>query len=129
MLILNFAHPLTEEQLDQVAELTGLAPEALEVRAIPTHMDMEGSFAQQVVALADRCGLSPEEWQTTPLIVVPPALSSAAVALLAEIHGRTGYFVPIVRMKQEFGGAGAKFSVAEVLDLQHIRVQARMRRG
>ncbi|MBC7224948.1 MAG: hypothetical protein H5T59_11870 [Anaerolineae bacterium] len=128
MLLLNFSHPLTEEHVARVASLAGVAPDALEVRAIPTHFDPNDPFAPQVVALADACGLTPEEWQSTPFLLVPPALNFIAVALLAELHGRCGYFPPVVRLRPVPDSLPPRFEVAEILNLQAIREAARARR-
>ncbi|MGQ9568424.1 MAG: CRISPR-associated protein Csx15, partial [Anaerolineae bacterium] len=128
MLLLNFSHPLTEEHLSQIATLAGVAPEALEVRAIPTYFDPSEPFAPQVVALADACSLSPQEWQTLPILVVPPSLNVIAVALLAELHGRCGYFPPVVRLRPVPGSLPPRFEVAEILNLQALREEARARR-
>ncbi len=126
MLVLNFSHPLTAEQIAQIEGLTGAAVD--EVRHIPTQFDVARPFTPQVVALADRCGLSPEEWQTIPLLILPPALNFIAVALLAELHGRMGYFPPIVRTRPVAGALPPRYEVAEILDLQSLRDEARQRR-
>ena len=125
MLILNFSHPLTPEQVRQIEEVSG---EAAEVRQVPAQFDTEQPFAPQAVALAEACGLSPEEWQTTPLLVVPPALNFIAVALLAELHGRMGYFPAVVRTRPVAGSLPPRYEVAEVLNLQGLRDKARGRR-
>lgn len=126
MLILNFAHPLTEPQIAEIAALTGQAVD--DVRTIPAQLDLEAPFAPQAAALADAAGLSPEAWQTTSLVVVLPSLNYAAAALLAEMHGRMGYFPPVVRLRPAEGAIPPRFEVAEVLDLQAIRARARTRR-
>lgn len=125
MIILNFSHPLTEEQLSQITALTGQAVER--VVEIPTHLDTEAPFGPQVAELVERAGLSPAEWQTLPLLVVPPALNFAAVLLIAELHGRMGYFPPCVRIKP-VPGVPPRYAVAEILDLQGQREGARGRR-
>ncbi|NLF02768.1 MAG: hypothetical protein GX601_17515 [Anaerolineales bacterium] len=126
MLILNFAHPLTEPQIAKIAALAGQAVD--EVRTIPAQLDLEAPFAPQAAALADAAGLSPEAWQTTPLVVALPSLNYATAALLAEMHGRMGYFPPVVRLRPIEGAIPPRFEVAEVLDLQAIRARARTRR-
>ena len=126
LLILNFSHPLTPDQLAQVEVLTG-EPIA-EVRDIPAQFENEQPFILQVEALADACGLTPEEWQTTPLLVVPPALNFIAVALLAELHGRMGYFPSCLRMRPVANARPPRYEVAEVLDLQAMRDAARAKR-
>ena len=79
-------------------------------------------------ALADACGLSPADWQTAPLLVNPPALNFIAVALLAELHGRMGYFPSCLRMRPVAGVRPPRYEVAEVLDLQAVRAASRTRR-
>ncbi|HRU94740.1 MAG TPA: CRISPR-associated protein Csx15 [Anaerolineae bacterium] len=127
MLILNYSHPLTPDQLSQLEALTGAA--IAEVREIPAQLDLEAPFAPQAVALADAAQLTPEQWQTTPLLLVPPALNFAAVALLAELHGRMGYFPPVVRLRPVAGALPPRYEVAEIINLQAVRDAARKRRG
>lgn len=127
MLILNYSHPLTPDQLSQLEALTGAAVEA--VRELPAQLDLEAPFAPQAVALADAAQLTPEQWQTTPLLLVPPALNFAAVALLAELHGRMGYFPPVVRLRPVAGALPPRYEVAEIINLQAVRDAARRKRG
>ncbi|HXF69998.1 MAG TPA: CRISPR-associated protein Csx15 [Thermoflexus sp.] len=126
MIVLNFSHPLTSEQLAQLEALTGRPVER--VVEIPTHLDNKRPFGPQIVELVDRVGLSPTEWQVTPILVIPPALNFAAVLLIAELHGRMGYFPPCVRLRPVEGAVPPRYEVAEVLDLQGQREAARARR-
>ena len=125
MIVLNFSHPLTPEQVTQIEAMTGQPVDR--VIEIPTHLDTEAPFGPQVVQLADACGLTSVEWQTRPLLVVPPALNFVAVLLIAELHGRMGYFPPCVRIKP-VPGVPPRYAVAEILDLQGQREEARNRR-
>ncbi len=132
MLILNFAHPLTDEHLAQIEKLTGQKPERVVV--INSQIDPQQPLAPQVSAMADAAGLTPEEWQTLPLLINPPALNFSAVALIAELHGRMGYFPPCIRMRPVVGPDGQRvvpprFEVAEILNLQAIRDEARRSRA
>lgn len=126
MLILNYSHPLTGEQRDQLAALTG--EDVAEVRTLPAQMDLAQPFDKQAVALADAADLSPEAWQTTPLLLVLPALNFAAAALLAELHGRMGYFPPVVRLRPVPGKLPPRYEIAEIINLQTMRDTARQRR-
>ena len=126
MLILNYSHPLTPDQRSQLEALTG-QPIA-EVRDIPTQVDVSAPLAPQATALADAAQLSPAEWQTAPLLLVPPSLNFAAAALLAELHGRMGYFPPIVRLRPVSGALPPRYEVAEIINLQALRDAARKRR-
>jgi len=132
MLILNFAHPLTEEHLAQIEALTGQKIERVIV--VNSQIDPQQPLAPQVAAMADAAGLTPEEWQTRPILVNPPSLNFSAVALIAELHGRMGYFPPCIRMRPVVGPDGQRvvpprFEVAEILNLQAIRDEARRLRA
>lgn len=126
MLILNYSHPLTPDQRSQLEALAG-APIA-EVREIPAQLALDAPFAPQATALADAAGLTPEQWQTMPLLVVPPALNFITAALLAELHGRMGYFPPIVRLRPVPGALPPRYEIAEIINLQALRDAARQRR-
>jgi hypothetical protein len=127
MLVLNFSHPLTPQQLQRIGELSGQQVER--VMDIPTQFDHEQPFAEQVRGLVDGVGLSAEQWQTTPLLVNPPALNAIAVTLLAELHGRMGYFPSVLRLRPVPDSNPPQYEVAEVINLQAIRDKARSRRG
>ena len=126
MIILNFSHPLTSEQLTQVETLTGSA--ISEVRGEMAKLDNALPFGQQVRDVVERVGLSSDEWQTVPLVVNLPGYAPAVGVLLAELHGRMGYFPSIVRVRPVEGAVPRRFEVAEVLDLQAIRDLAREQR-
>jgi len=126
MLILNFSHPLTP---DQRAELESLAARPIErVIDAPAQFDLDADFGPQAVALVDACGLTATEWQTTPIVIVPPALSFITAAVLAELHGRMGYFAPCARLRPVSGALPPQYEVAELIDLQAQRDAARRRR-
>ncbi|MGQ9560540.1 MAG: CRISPR-associated protein Csx15 [Candidatus Oleimicrobiaceae bacterium] len=126
MVVLNFAHPLTKAHLAQIEALTGRAVER--VIEIHSQVDLQQPLAPQVVALAQQVGLSPAEWQTLPLLVNPPSLNYIAVALLAELHGRCGYFPAHLRLRPVQGSIPPQYEVAEVVDLQAVRDGARRKR-
>lgn len=126
MLLLNFSHPLTNAQRAEIEALAG-QPIARLIDT-PAQFDHARSFVEQVSELADAAGLTSAEWQTEPLLIVPPALNFIAVALLAELHGRMGYFGPIVRMRPLQGALPPRYEVAEIIDLQEVRDRARRKR-
>ena len=65
------------------------------------------------------------EWQSEPILVILPSLTTIAAAVLAELHGRMGYFPPVVRTRPVRNFVPRNFEVAEILDLQMIRDHAR----
>ncbi|HZO75683.1 MAG TPA: CRISPR-associated protein Csx15 [Ktedonobacteraceae bacterium] len=125
MLILNFTHPLTDEHKAQIEALAGTSID--EVRTIPVQIDQAQSLAAQISAIVDAVGLTAEEWQTRPLLINPPGYAPAAFVLLAELHGRIGHFPTLIRLRPKTGPTPT-YEVAELLNLQAVREQARTRR-
>jgi hypothetical protein len=124
--VVNFSHPFTAAQINAFMGLSGSVVDR--VVPVPTHFNHERSFAAQAAELVDAAGLTVEQWQSCRLAIVPPALGSIACLVIAEIHGRAGYFVPLVRMRPREGAVPPVFEVAEILDVQGQRDAARARR-
>jgi hypothetical protein len=95
---------------------------------VKTQFDTERSFVEQAQALIASVGLSPQEWQTMPLLINLPSLNVIAAMVLAEVHGRCGYFPPIIRLTTVPDSLPPQFQVAEILNLQSVREAARSRR-
>jgi hypothetical protein len=125
VIIVNFAHPLTEAQRAQVEALVG-QPVA-RVLHVPAHVNVEQEMVPQATALVDRVPLSTDEWQTVPLLVNPPGLAPLTAVLLAELHGRMGHFPTLLRIRWADGAAPPRYEAAEVLNLQAVRDRARRR--
>jgi hypothetical protein len=124
--IVNFAHPLTESQREQVAALSG--SQVAQVREVTVQLDVAQPLLPQVVAWVDQVSLSPTEWQTLPIVVNLPGLAVVTAALLAELHGRLGYFPTVIRIRPVAGSIPTRYEVAEILNLQSAREEARIRR-
>jgi hypothetical protein len=127
MLLLNFSHPLTPEQISQLEALTGTAVTRL--IAVPTQFDNQQPYLPQLQTLMAEVPLTADEWQTLPMLIVLPALNFITALLLAELHGRAGYFPAIVRLRPVAGCTPPKYEVAEILNLQQVRETARVARG
>jgi hypothetical protein len=54
------------------------------------------------------------------MLANPPSLNVIAVTLLAELHGRMGYFPPVVRLLPVAGSVPPRFEVAEMISLQAV---------
>ena len=126
MILLNFSHPLTREQQAQIEAITD-QPVQRAINAMP-HFDERQPFEPQLAALLDQIELTAQQWQTEPVLVVLPALNFIAGALLANLHGRMGYFPHVVRTRPVEGSIPRRFEVAEILDLQALRAAARAAR-
>lgn len=106
--------------------MTGRAAErVVEVRA---QFDESRPFAEQARALVDSAGLTTAQWQSEPLLVNLPSYNYAAALVLAELHGRTGYFPAVLRLRPVAGSTPPQFEAAEVLNLQAARDEARRSR-
>ena len=125
MLILNFTHPLTEEERTQIKVLASTSIE--KVYDIPVQINDQEPLEPQITTIVDSIGLSSEEWQTRPLLINPPGYAPAAFVLLAELHGRIGHFPTLIRRRPKPGPV-TTYEVAELLNLQTIREAARERR-
>ncbi len=126
MTLLNFSHPITPAQRAQIKALTGQSV-GRELAAMP-QFDEQQPFGPQVDALLAQIDLTPAQWQGEPILVVLPSLNFIAALLLAELHGRMGYFPAIVRLRPAADSLPPRFEVAEIINLQAVRETARARR-
>lgn len=126
MILVNFSHPLNP---NQIAQLEALLQHKVErVIEVMPQFDHTQAFAEQARALIDSVGLTPQEWQSTPIVIVPPALNFIAVTVLAELHGRMGYFPTVARLRPVPNTLPPQFEIAEIINLQAVRDAARTRR-
>ncbi len=123
MLLLNFSHPLTPDQIARIEALTGQKID--QTCSLPVQFDNQQDFLPQLAALVSQIPLSAEALQTEPILVNPPSLNFITALLLAELHGRMGYFPPIIRLRPIAGSLPPRYEVAEVLNLQAVRDRAR----
>ena len=126
MILINFAHPLTSDHLTQIESLTNQSVNR--IIEIPAILDPQKEICLQVVELIEQTGLSSTEWQTYPLVINPPSLNFIAITLLAELHGRCGYFPVHLRMRPVEGSVPIEYEAAEILNLQGIRETSRKAR-
>ena len=126
MILLNFSHPIPPEQLSHIAELAGQPIDM--VLTFPTQFDPAGPFVPQVEMLIDQIALTPEQWQTASIVVNLPSLNYIASTVLAELHGRMGYFPAIVRLRPVEDALPPRYEVSEIINLQSVRENARKKR-
>jgi hypothetical protein len=123
MILINFSHPITATQREAIGALAGRPIER--VLDIKTQFDAAQPFVPQAQALFAAVELTAEEWQTLPLLINLPSLTVIAALLLAEIHGRCGYFPAVLRLRPITGTTPPQFEAAEILNLQVVRDAAR----
>ena len=126
MLIINFAHPLTPDQVTELERLAGRA--AARVIDVAVQIDQLAALRPQVVEVVSAAGLSATEWQTELLLVNLPGYAPVAGCILAEIEGRSGHLPPIIKVRPLTGVPLTSYEVAEIINLQDVRDEARLRR-
>jgi len=126
MILLNFSHPLTPEQIEQAQALAGQP--VVQVIDRPVQFDNDRPFIPQLLALIEGVPLSPAQYQNEALLVNLPSLNFIAALLLAELHGRMGYFPPVLRLRLVPASLPPRYEVIEVLNLQTVRDAARTQR-
>jgi hypothetical protein len=126
MLILNFSHPLTDKQQKQIEILANTAIE--EGITIPVQIDQSGPLEPQISTIVDVTGLTLDGWQKRQFLINPLGYAPAAFVLLAELHGLIGYFPSLIRLHSLPGSRPTIYEVAELINLQAIREEARLRR-
>src|SRR5260370_11534085 len=122
ILVLNFTHPLTEQQRAQIEELAGATIE--DVITVPTLVNEEEPLGQQITGLVDAIGLSSDDWRRRNILINPPGYTPAATLLLAEIHVRSGHFPTLLHMRPKHVSVTC-YEVVELLNLQTVRDAAR----
>lgn len=126
MNIINFAHPISQKQREQIERYAGQA--VTSIIDVKTQFDAEKPFASQLADLFDSVGLSNDQWQTIPILVNLPSLGIIAAMLIAELHGRCGHFPAVIRLRPVNESGIQSYEVAEIVNLQSIRDFARTRR-
>jgi hypothetical protein len=126
MIVLNFAHPLSPKQVEQIAALAGNQPERID--DVKVQFDVNQPFVAQVATMLDALAISPTEWQSGGWLIVLPSLNYIAGVLLAELHGRMGHFPAILRLKAAPNAVVTEYEVAEIINLESVRQEARTRR-
>jgi transcriptional regulator with XRE-family HTH domain len=122
ILVLNFAHPFTEQQWAQIEKLAGTG--IGDIITIPTLINEEEPLEPQIARLIDAVDQSIDDWNERHILINPPGYAPAALLLLAEIHGRIGHFPTLIRMRPKHGSV-TSYEVVELLNLQIIRDKAR----
>ncbi|MCK6622765.1 MAG: hypothetical protein HUU32_16955 [Calditrichaceae bacterium] len=124
--ILNFSHPLEDQTLRQIEE--EIKQPIGKIIEVNTHFDDNRSFKPPTKKLVEKIDFTPQEWQQGRFLVNLPGFAPIAAALLSELHGRMGHFPTILRLRTLKGSAAQTYELAEILNLQEIRDDARKTR-
>lgn len=119
LIVLNFNRALTPTQVTQLEQQLGEAIHT--IIALDQRFDDKRPYAPQCIALLNRLGWTPEQWETTPLLILPPGFAAATLTLISIIHGRRGYFPAMARFRPEETGTRTDYVLAEIINLQALR--------
>ncbi len=126
MNLLNLAYPFTSSQREQLERITGRALE--QVVEARVQFDLTQALAPQVTDVIDHLDVRPEQWSGEPWLVLLPSLNYAAALVLVELHGRMGHFPSVVRLRAVPDALVTEYEVAEIMNLEAARQQARTKR-
>jgi hypothetical protein len=127
-LIINFSgHPVLPGQQQDIGQMMHWpSPEVIDVSL--GNVTEDHNFVSTIEKAVEKITLSPEEWQATPLVVIPAGYAAIWSVVLAELHGRLGYFPDVVRLRPAKTVSNEKFEVAEIMNLREVRHNSRDKR-
>ena len=126
MHILNFSHPLTDAQRADIEQAIGQSVDG--ITEVPVQFQVDQPFVEQAAALIEGLGIASQRWQSETWLIVPPSLTAISAIVLAELHGRTGHFPAIIRLKPRMTPVGTSYDFAEIINLEAVRQASRARR-
>jgi hypothetical protein len=126
--VLNFSgHPVLPGQQEAIRQrMHWLSVDVIDVPF--GNVPEDENFVPSIANALENVELSAEEWQTTPLVVIPAGYAAAWSVVLAELHGRLGYFPDVVRLRPARTVSNEKFEVAEIMNLREVRHNSRDKR-
>ena len=127
-IILNFSgHPVLPGHLKAIEKILHWpSPQVIDVPVGTIAEDR--NFIANIVKAIDKVDLSPEQWQASNIVAIPAGYSAIWSIVLAEIHGRIGYFPDVVHLRPSVAALAEKFEVAEILNLRQVRHASREKR-
>lgn len=125
MIVINFAHVISEQQQQQIETLTGQP--ITKLIALPVQIDNQQPLMAQVEALLAGVELTQAEWESG-ILINPPGYAPIVPLVLAHIHGRAGHFPAMIQIRPVANSTPTRYEVADVINLQSIREQARRQR-
>ena len=126
LILLNYSHPITAEQMSQIETIA--RQKITQIISIPVQFDNVNPFQSQLQNLMTKMPLTTEQLQSMTILLNLPAFNIITALLLAELHGRMGYFPLILRIRPVPGSHPPRYDIAEIINLQSIRDGAREKR-
>jgi hypothetical protein len=123
MILLNFSTPFRSVQLAQAETLLHEPIDRVVNFLCQVDSDME--ILPQFYPLMAKLPLNDAELISEPVVVVLPAQNYLAVLVMAYLHGRMGYFPPVIRTRLKTLGLLPLHEAAELLDPQAVEDAAK----
>lgn len=123
VIVLNFSHPLTQNQRGEIAALRGVDMKQLDIREGLSRQYVYNSAEELVSAVKaqiDDAKMTTNAWQHQRILVNLPAHAAGAMIAIAEMHGRMGYFPSILRIEK----VGEAFEFTEIVRIDELRLNA-----
>jgi len=125
MIVINMKHGMNDAQRRNLARLLAIPVQDIDERVLVPTFDLVGELVPQVLALVD--GLITTETLLEEIALIAPSVAEAALIVAVYVHGKLGYWPPILRMAQTQGLPTPRWDVVEVVRLglvgQTVRVQ------
>jgi hypothetical protein len=109
MIIVNFGHPITAKQQEQITRLAGPIDRIIDVSS---QINMTQPLAPQITEIIQKAGLTDQEWQQA--IINLPALSTSTYLFLHWYVTQFGRWPRVLRIISS-GTTPPDFIVSEIL--------------
>lgn len=128
MIILNFSHPLTQEQKEQIRQKAGISKNDWNnsrVIRVNCYINIEKDLPRQINQILENI---PNYVWNGHVMIVPPPIAHSAILISIGIRERCGYYPQAIRIKRVTKSLPPKFVVAEVIDLNNFKEKSRSMR-
>jgi len=125
MIVINFSHPFSAEQLAQIEDVLGAPPE--QIITVPVQLNLAGTDDEllgQIAQLLEQVNLTPLQWYQEDIVINLPRHNLVTALVLARLHGLMGYWPPVLRMRPVPGTQPPRLEVVGCLDLAAVRAAA-----
>ncbi len=120
MILINYNRPLKPDQINQVEAIIHEGIERVIDLGVP-ELDVDAPVQPQLKALTKRLERLDLDLQKEPVIILLPPQNYQAVMVMADLHGRMGYFPRVIRtLLRTGGGLFPRHDAVEVLDPQAL---------
>jgi hypothetical protein len=127
-LILNFSgHPVLAGQQQAIQRMMKW-PTSEVIDVALGNVPEDHKFVSAIEKAVYTVGLTSDEWQKIPMVVIPAGYTPIWSVVLAVLHGRLGHFPEIVRLRPAPALSAEKFEVAEIMNLHEVRHHSREKR-